>query len=917
MGKSKQQRAKEKKTKTNVPGFGWDAIAPKKAKSVVLDEPVKSVNDPREYRLVRLANGLEVLLINNKTFDDEDDEEYSDEEYDEEYGQKNTAAALSVGVGSYSDPKGVPGLAHFLEHMVFMGSKKYPDENDFDSFVTAHGGQSDAETGDEWTNFYFDISPKFFEKALDRFAQFFTSPLLKAEAAARELQSIESEFAGVLQDDDTRLMQVQCKCAKNGHPFGQFGWGNLKSLKTDPEKAGIVVRTELLRFHQQHYRAPSMRLVVLGYDSLDAMQKMVEKVFQNVGLCCLPCEPAPATTQAAVPPTPPSADLADPAAAAAAATPAVLPFEPASLAQVTCVVPVKQAHVLNLTWQLSPSLRKYRSSPLEYVAHLLGHEGPGSLFSALKQLRLADALYVDTTSQTSVFSLFQVEISLTANGIRQWALVISMVFRFLALMRSPGPQQWVHEERVQLGDIAFRFQEPEEPDETVESMATLMQPLYGIEPKDLLKAHCGEGAALGEWTDEAAEEVKKAMALLVPSGLRVDIRSPVFGSRHELEVGGEGEWEDEDEGGQMSREQEREGEQEREQPKRKRKKEVPYQAVAAVPYLCPQTEGEEGEAGEAAKEPKAEWQEEQWFSCPFYSLPIPPPLLQAWAEDWQEGSKESKSAEEDWLQTEEDWLQAAVRCEGASLFHWLEPNPLVANEFEVLPREGEGEGKEGEEEEEEEGPVPLPDCYNALALTGNTTGAVLPLWHRLSGWQYQSPRVHLSFVCLLPSAAADAAAAAAGGAAAGGGAAGAAAVSAGADGARSADESLARQCVYLELLVRLLEDSLNEFAYLGEEAGLTVTLQPHGSGHGIEIELGGFHEKVPLLVATVAEHLRLMRSEAQSIRSSTDSADAPPLLNSARLELVQETLVGELTNGLLEPLEHADELLRLLLRYSV
>lgn len=56
------------------------------------------------------------------------------------------AAALAVGVGSFSDPQALQGLAHYLEHMLFMGSEKYPDENEYDAFLNKHGGGSNAYT---------------------------------------------------------------------------------------------------------------------------------------------------------------------------------------------------------------------------------------------------------------------------------------------------------------------------------------------------------------------------------------------------------------------------------------------------------------------------------------------------------------------------------------------------------------------------------------------------------------------------------------------------------------------------------------------------------------------------------------------------------------------------------------------------
>jgi nardilysin len=59
---------------------------------------------------------------------------------------KRAAAAMVVNIGSFSDPPEAEGLAHFLEHMLFMGSEKYPDENEYDSYLTAHGGCCNAFT---------------------------------------------------------------------------------------------------------------------------------------------------------------------------------------------------------------------------------------------------------------------------------------------------------------------------------------------------------------------------------------------------------------------------------------------------------------------------------------------------------------------------------------------------------------------------------------------------------------------------------------------------------------------------------------------------------------------------------------------------------------------------------------------------
>ena len=130
--------------------------------------PMKSPTDKKDYKIVKLPNGIRALLISDTSYDlkklDEEEIEVENGSNVGETGLKHSAAALCVEVGSYSDPKEIPGLAHFLEHMVFMGSEKYPEENYFDTFISEQNGSSNAFTNNTETNFYFSIPRKHFAK---------------------------------------------------------------------------------------------------------------------------------------------------------------------------------------------------------------------------------------------------------------------------------------------------------------------------------------------------------------------------------------------------------------------------------------------------------------------------------------------------------------------------------------------------------------------------------------------------------------------------------------------------------------------------------------------------------------------------------------------------------------------------------
>ena len=99
---------------------------------------VKSSNDHRDYRLVTLNNSMEVVIIHD-------------------HSMSSSAAAVNIHAGSFWDPEDIPGLAHFLEHMLFLGSEKYPEKDQFGKYLADRSGASNAETGSEHTTFYFNI----------------------------------------------------------------------------------------------------------------------------------------------------------------------------------------------------------------------------------------------------------------------------------------------------------------------------------------------------------------------------------------------------------------------------------------------------------------------------------------------------------------------------------------------------------------------------------------------------------------------------------------------------------------------------------------------------------------------------------------------------------------------------------------
>ena len=390
----------------------------------------KSPNDERDYRYIEFGNGLRVLLASDPQAD-------------------KAAASLTVFRGSFHEPAERPGLAHFLEHMLFIGTEKYPEVDGYQAFISAHGGSSNAYTAADHTNYFFDIDPAHFEAGMDRFAQFFIAPLLDPAYVEREKNAVHSEYQLQLKDDGWRAFAAGKMALNPDHPAARFNIGSLETLGDGAYEA-------LKTFFEAHYSADQMALVALSNESLDEMQGWIAPLFEAIAN----------RRRGGAPVTAP-------------------PYPDGGLPATLRIQPQKEIRSVSYGFPVPSTRPHYRAKPDHYIANLLGHEGEGSLYAALKDRGWIESLAASSTHFDDAHDAFNVNIGLTPSGIGRIEAITAALFSYIDLLRIETPSAWRYREQAQLAEMAFRFQEPSSSRGFVYGLGPR---LAHLPPEDLLRA---------------------------------------------------------------------------------------------------------------------------------------------------------------------------------------------------------------------------------------------------------------------------------------------------------------------------------------------------------------------------------------------------------------------------------------------
>ncbi len=371
------------------------------------------------------------------------------------------AALVRVHAGSHDAPESYPGLAHFLEHLLFLGSRDYGAAQSLMPFVQGCGGQLNASTRERHTDFFFQLPASKLEAALRRLLDMLAHPLLDPSAQLREREVLHAEYRARAQDIETLCDAALSTAFDPAHPFSGFHAGNRDTLPVeDPQ-----FQQMLLDFHQRFYQCGQMELLLAGPQSVAELQRL--------------------------------AALADDTlTAGGAVTRAVQPLRCNRDSWLRLQIASAQPR-LNLLFALD-AMPEHGAPALDHFASWIASEAPESVVQRLRAADLCQSLKLRVPYWHAGQGVVVIELMLTARGLAERARIVDAVLDWLRFFSDEARWQPCREEYRSIRQRSLQGAEPlaklrhwadplawaNDSDEVVirEALGTLLRQMIGAGP---------------------------------------------------------------------------------------------------------------------------------------------------------------------------------------------------------------------------------------------------------------------------------------------------------------------------------------------------------------------------------------------------------------------------------------------------
>ncbi|MCP4325452.1 MAG: peptidase M16, partial [Alteromonadales bacterium] len=316
--------------------------------------------------------------------------------------------------------------AHYLEHMLFLGSERYPTINEYSKFMSQNGGYTNAYTSQESTVYGFEVNDKAFDEALDRLGDVMRAPLLDEKYAEKERHTVNAEHKTYFDNDMRKLYALQRYTLNPDYPMARFSTGDLTTLV---DKDNSKLQDEMISFFNEHYSANTMKVALTSPRSIKALEKTASLYLTQI----------------------PNKKSKKPIVL----TPMLTKNE---LAVKVEMKPTADIKLLQVNF-LVPSVKaEYMYQPGAYISRLLGSDHQGGLSDTLIKAGLVDSVMAGFYAPHSeLYSRFSLQFKLTNKGIKSQDQIMSTLFAFINLIKEKGINEDQYNEQKKSLDTRFKF----------------------------------------------------------------------------------------------------------------------------------------------------------------------------------------------------------------------------------------------------------------------------------------------------------------------------------------------------------------------------------------------------------------------------------------------------------------------------
>lgn len=337
---------------------------------------------------------------------------------------------MTVGVGSESDIEGFVGFTHLIEHLLFTGSKNFPEQHHIEKIVNKHQGEQNGVTKAFSTTFYFKIDKDGLEDFIPALVDAVKNPTFSEENILKEINNVNSEISMRMTYNKNLAYYKLLKTVGNQKSkLFQDGFSNIDASKINVSE----LREKLIAFHANHYSANLMTMAVISDDDFRGTRRMIESQFGS--LPNLQLQRAFFNT---------TVDYVE-------------PLGKDVFRRIYYLQGFTEPSKLTLVFQCRSDMKNQKFHPLDFFSLFLNYFSQNSLKQNLIKKNLITSFSDTIALQDYVNSIYIVSFTLTADGLNRITEILKEFFQFVEFVKKIPNKQEIFNDLSKASKYSFLF----------------------------------------------------------------------------------------------------------------------------------------------------------------------------------------------------------------------------------------------------------------------------------------------------------------------------------------------------------------------------------------------------------------------------------------------------------------------------